>query len=703
MLNLGWRRKVPVMMQAEASECGLVSIAMISAFHGRHLDMAEMRSRGLLSARGATLNDLAAMATAEGFRTRGLRLELDHLAKLTAPAILHWDLNHFVVLVKAGPRHVRIHDPALGHRKLSLAEVSRHFTGVALELRPAQGFQLQAPPPRLKIWHLWRSTEALNKNLAAVLALSMLLQITLIAGPLHLQWAIDQGVAHADGELIALLAFGFVFVLAIQLAAQLLRGWLIVRLTHLVAFEFACNLLAHMLRLPLDWFEKRHLGDLTSRFGSLGPVQEALTQGLVTVCVDGFMALAMLVMMLGYDAGLATIVLGACALYLLTRLVQIPALMRTSMDEIHAGAKAETSFLESMRAMPAVRAYGQESGRLERWQNHQAEALNAGIRRSKLLLIGDGALTLIFGVETIAVIYLGATHVLDGGLSIGMLYAFLSYKNNFTGRFGDLIHQGLELRLLRVHLERLSDPYSAVPELSMKPPSTQPVSGDLQLDGAGFRYGEREPWVLKDVSLKLPEGTFTAIVGPSGGGKTTMLKLLLGQVSPTLGELRLAGRTVDDEWRQRYRRSIGVVLQDDVLFAGSLAANLSLFDPNLDLERLQEACRLAAVDDLVAGLPMGFETLVGDMGSALSGGQVQRLLLARALYRKPRFLFLDEGTAHLDPGNKARIHEVIAHLPCTRVVATHDFALAALADRAYWVENGAVRAVEPRELSLQAA
>ena len=703
MLNLGWGRKVPVMMQAEASECGLVSMAMISAFHGRHLDLADMRSRGLVSARGATLNDLAALAAEEGFQTRGLRLEMDHLTELQAPAILHWDLNHFVVLVKAGPRHVQVHDPALGHRKLSYEEVSRHFTGVALEMRPAPGFQLQAPPPRLKIWDLWRGAGALNKNLLAIFALSMLLQLTLIAAPLHLQWAIDQGVAHADGELIGLLAFGFLCVLAIQMAAQLLRGWLIVRLTHLVAFEFACNLLAHLLRLPLDWFEKRHLGDLTSRFGSLGPVQNALTQGLVTVCVDGFMAMAMLVMMLGYDAGLAALVLSACALYLLARLVQIPALMRTSMDEIHAGAKAESSFLESMRSMPAVRAYGQEPGRLERWQNHQAEALNAGIRRAKLLLIGDGARTLIFGVETIAVIYLGANHVLDGTLSVGMLYAFLSYKNNFTGRFGDLIHQGLELRLLRVHLERLSDPYSAVPELAMKPPPAQPVSGSLELEGAAFRYGEREPWVLKEVNLRLGEGAFTAIIGPSGGGKTTLLKLLLGQTSPTLGELRLAGRLVDDDWRQRYRRSIGVVLQDDVLFAGSLAANLSLFDPDLDRQRLQQACQLAAVDELIASLPMGFETLVGDMGSALSGGQVQRLLLARALYRKPRFLFLDEGTAHLDPANKARIQEVIGHLQCTRVVATHDLEFAAMADQVYWVENGAVRAMEPHELTRRAA
>ena len=692
MLDLHWRRRTPVLLQAEAHECGLVGIAMISAYHGRHLDLADLRSRGLASSRGATLNDLAAIAEAEGFKTRGLRLELEHLRELAAPAILHWDLNHFVVLTKVRGNHVWIHDPALGRRKLRLQEVSKHFTGIALELKPAPGFQLQAPAPRLRIWDLWRGFEGLNLSLAHIFALSMLLQITLVAAPLQVQWVIDEGVAFADAELITLLALGFLCVLAIQLAAQMFRGWLVARLTQLVAFEFARNLFGHMLRLPLDWFEKRHLGDLTSRFGSLGPIKDALTQGLVTVCVDGIMALAMLAMMLGYDASLAGIVLAACALYTLCRLAQTPSLMRTSMDEIHAGAKAETSFLESMRSMPAVRAYSQERGRMELWQNHQALTLNAGLRLAKLFLIGDGARSLIFGVETIAVIYLGAQHILAGELSIGMLFAFLSYKNSFTGRFGDLVAQALELRLLRVHLERLSDPYSATPELSTKPPPAEPVAGELRLAAAGFRYGEREPWVLRDVCLDIPPGAFVAIVGPSGGGKTTLLKMLLGQTTPTVGEATVAGRAIDGDWRQRYRLSTGCVLQDDALFAGSLAANISLFDSNLDFAKLARACQLAAVEELIASLPMGFETLVGDMGSALSGGQMQRILLARALYRAPNFLFLDEGTAHLDPVTKDKIHQVIANLDCTRVVATHDPELAALADQAYLVENGALKA-----------
>ena len=683
-------RQVPVLWQTEAQECGVVCVAMVTAYHGRDLDLAELRARGLAGARGSTLSDLVALAEAEGMNCRGLRLEPEHLKRLAAPAVLHWDLNHFVVLVKVRRRGVWIHDPAQGRRRYSWAELSRHFTGVALELRPSDRFRARPLARRLKLTDLWRGAVGLGGALVTVLALSLLLQVTLVLAPLQVQWVIDQGVMRADRELIALLALGFAMLLLVRLAAQLMRGWLITRLTFLLAFEFGRNLFAHMLRLPLDWFEKRHLGDITSRFGSLGPVRDAMTQGLVTVGVDGFMALAMLAMMLAYDAWLAALVLAACVLYLLLRFAQAPALARISMDEINHQARADSSFLESMRAMPAVRVYAQERARLDLWQNQQAGAINAGIRGAKFGLLGDGAQTLIFGVETIAIIYLGAQHVLDGALTIGMLYAFLSYKGEFTGRLGELVRQALELRLLRVHLERLADPYCATAELSTDPVSAERIAGALRLTGVGFRYGEREPWVLRDVDLEVEPGGFIALVGPSGGGKTTLTKLMIGQSRPSTGTVLAGGRPLEGGWLRSYRGAVGCVLQDDALFAGSLAANISLFDPRFDAERFAEVCQLTRIGELIAALPMGLETPVGDMGAALSGGQVQRLLLARALYRAPNFLFLDEGTAHLDPETRTSIQEMIAQLSCTRVVATHDPSFAARADRVYEVRDGKV-------------
>ena len=684
-----WRR-VPVLWQSEAQECGVICVAMVGAYHGRDLDLPDLRARGLAGSRGSTLNDLIALAEAEGLSSRGLRLEPADLKRLALPAVLHWDLKHFVVLVRVGRRGIWIHDPARGRRHIAWAEVSRHFTGVALELRPSDRFRERPLARRLKLSDLWRGAVGLGGTLANVLALSLLLQLTSILGPLQVQWAIDQGVMRADRELIVLLALGFAVLLLVRLAAQLLRGWLITRLTYLLAFEFGRNLFGHMLRLPLDWFEKRHLGDITSRFGSLGPVRDAITQGLVAVCVDGFMALAMLAMMVAYDALLAGLVVAACAVYLVVRFAQVPALARIAMDEINHQARAESSFLESIRAMPAVRVYGQERARLDLWQNHQAGAINAGIQGAKWGLAGDGAQTLIFGIETILIVYLGANHVLDGGLTIGMLYAFLSYKGEFTGRLAELVRQGLELRLLRVHLERLADPYCAPAELSRDPVPEQPLRGALRLAEVGFRYGERDAWVIRDVDLVVRPGECVALVGPSGGGKSTLIKLLMGQARPIMGTVSVAERPLEGVWLRRYRQSIGCVLQDDALFAGSLAANISLFDSQFDLERLERACRQAGIDTLAATLPMGLETPVGDMGAAFSGGQVQRLLLARALYRSPEFLFLDEGTAHLDPETRREVQSMIVSLPCTRIFATHDLSFAERADRVYEVRDGRV-------------
>ena len=473
------RRRVPVLWQAEAGECGLVCVAMATAWHGRNLDLAELRARGLAGARGSSLSGLVALAEAEGMNCRGLRLEPEHLKRLALPAILHWDLNHFVVLVKVGRRGIWVNDPAAGRRRYSWAEVSAHFTGVALELRPSDRFRERPAARRLKLSDLWRGAVGLGGSLVNVLALSLLLQLTLVLAPLQVQWVIDNGVMRADEELIALLALGFALLLLVRLAAQVMRGWLVARLTFLLAFEFGRNLFGHMLRLPLQWFEKRHLGDISSRFGSLGPVRDAMTQGLVAVCVDGFMAIAMLAMMLAYDAWLAALVVAACAVYLLVRFAQVPALARIAMDEINHQARADSSFLEAMRAMPAVRVYAQERARLDLWQNQQAGAVNAGVQGAKWGLLGDGAQTLIFGVETILVVYFGAGHVLDGALTIGMLYAFLSYKGEFTGRLGELVHQALALRMLRVHLERLADPYCAdacgTARLSSCPASMRPV------------------------------------------------------------------------------------------------------------------------------------------------------------------------------------------------------------------------------------
>ena len=544
---------------------------------------------------------------------------------------------------------------------------------------------------RLKLSDLWRGAVGLGGSLVNVLALSLLLQLTLVLAPLQVQWVIDQGVIRADRELIVLLALGFAMLLLVRLAAQLMRGWLITRLTHLLAFEFGRNLFGHMLRLPLDWFAKRHLGDISSRFGSLGPVRDAMTQGLVAVCVDGFMAIAMLAMMFAYDALLAALVVAACGVYFAVRFAQMPALARIAMDEINQQARAESSFLESMRAMPAVRAYSQETGAARSLAEPPGGGnqcgdtgcqVGAGRRRcANVDLRHRDHSGCLFGRQSCARRRAHHRHALRLSQLQGRVHRAVWV--NWSGR-------GWNCGCCAFISKRLADPYCASAELSTEAVTEQPVRGALRVAEVGYRYGEREPWVLRDVNLQVEPGAFIAFTGPSGGGKTTLIKLLMGQAAPSAGNVYVGECSLEGAWLRRYRHGIGCVLQDDALFAGSLAANISLFDEQFDSARFERACHLARIDSLIASLPMGLETPVGDMGAALSGGQVQRLLLARALYRSPDFLFLDEGTAHLDPAMRGEIQEMIANLDCTRVIATHDLSFAEQADRTYEVRGGAV-------------
>ena len=573
---------------------------------------------------------------------------------------------------------------------------------MAVNLTPGDAFVIHDSHARLELRHLWQNARGVASGVALVVALSLVLQVTLIVAPLQVQWAIDQGVVGGDTELLRLLAFGFALVLLVRLATQLARGWLITRLTHLLAFEFARRLMDHVLRLPLEWFEKRHLGDIMSRFGSLTPVRDALTQGLVTVVVDGCMALTTVAMMFAYSATLALTVLGACTIYLIGRFAQLPRLKRATLTEIRARAQEETSFLESMRAIRTIRTYHQEQSRLVRWQSHHANALNGSIQRAKVLLLGDASNTLVFGFENIVVVYLGASFIIEGSFTIGMLFAFASYKQHFNGHVVKLIDQLLELKLLRVHLDRLADPCFATPEVGAEI-DLPPLTGALELRGLGYRYGENDPWLLRGVELTIASGCFVALIGPSGGGKTTLVKLLLGHSVPSEGEISIAGFPLSGACLHRYRAGLGCVLQDDELFAGSIADNVTLFAETCDEQRLITACRRAQVDEFVNQLPMGLQTSIGDMGSALSAGQVQRLLLARALYRDPHTLILDEGTAHLDPVAKLKVHRVIEGLTCTRVVVTHDLEFAKLADRVLLVQAGAIVELKAEQLGLHVA
>lgn len=687
-------------MQAEASECGLACLATVCRHHGRQVELRELRQGFQLSLQGTTLHHMMQAASRLGFQSRPLRLELEQLARLKIPCILHWDLNHFVVLAKAGTHRITVLDPAFGRRKLRYAEASGHFTGVALELTPTAEFEPRRSAPSISLRQLTGSVNGLWRGLALILSLSLALQVFVVIGPFFLQWIVDQVLVSADRDLLTVLAAGFALVLLLRVGIGLLRGWAVIYLSTRLAQQWTGNVFSHLLKLPLDFFEKRHLGDVVSRMGSVRNIQRTLTTSFVEALIDGLMATITLGMMVIYSWELALVTLLAVSLYLALRAICFHALREATEQQLVAGARQQSNLLETIRGMQSVKIAGVERQRESAFANLVNETFNRDVWLARFGLGFTSASTLIFGAERIAVICIAALLVLGNAFSVGMLIAYLAYKDQFAGRIAALIDKWIDLRMLRLHGERLADIVLTPPEDHLRATGVRRFGAQIDVRGLSFRFADGEPWILEDLSFTVRDGEAVAIAGKSGCGKTTLVKLLLGLLRPTRGSISIGGCELAKLGMQNYRAMVGAVMQDDQLFAGSVADNIALGDDGYAMERVEAAARLAAVHDEIAAMPMGYQSLIGDMGTTLSGGQKQRVILARALYRRPRILFLDEATSHLDVARERAVNDAVRKLDLTRVIVAHRRETLACADRVLLLEGGRIaREGRPRRVA----
>lgn len=687
-------RPTPI-LQAEIAECGLACLAMIATAHGTTTTLADMRRRFPGALKGMRLSDLIAAASGLGFSARPLKLTMPFLRQLALPCVLHWDMDHFVVLTRVRGDHVTILDPAVGERRLHVDEVSTHFTGVALELTPTTEFKPATPAPRISLRALTGTLVGLRRTLLQILLVAVVLELFAILAPLFNQMVVDDVLTSGDRDLLTVLALGFGLLLIAQTALGFARSWMVVVLSQTLSLQWKSNTFAHLLKLPVAFFEKRHLGDVTSRFGSVDAIQRTLTTAAIEAVLDGLMGVAALAMMLMYSWRLTLVVLIAVAFYGLVRWASYRPLREAAAERLIVAAKENTHFLETLRAITPLKLFGRDEERRARWQNLVVEVQNRDFRTARLGMVFGTANTLVFGVENLVVLLLGARLVLDGQqagavtLTVGMLFAFTSYKSQFTGRVSALIDKAIEFRMLGLHAERLADIALEPPEPDeVAPHELAHLDASLELRNVSFRYGPREPWVLRHASLIVPAGASIAITGPSGSGKTTLLKLLLGLLSPEEGEVLYGGVPMRQLGLRNVRRQVGTVMQEDVLLTGSLADNISFFDVQPDMERIQACAMLARIHEDIRRMPMGYQTPVGDLGSGLSGGQKQRLLLARAMYGKPKVLALDEATSHLDVARERAVTESLKQLPVTRLVIAHRPDTIAGADRVVVLEDG---------------
>ena len=550
----------------------------------------------------------------------------------------------------------------------------------------------------MRIRALLGHVTGMRRALGHLLLLAFAIEVFALLAPLFLGLTVDHAIVSADRGLLATLAVAFGLLLLLQVGTSALRGWMLMTLGASLKVQARTNLFSHLIALPAGYFETRHVGDVMSRFDSQETILKALTTDLVVAILDGIMCLVTIAVIFWLAPTLAAVALIGAVAYGLLRWAFYMPLRQASSEHIVWAARRDSHFLETMRGVRTIKLFNGQRDRRAHWLALLVETTNRQLATQRLNLLFRTANALLLGVLGIVVVYLGARAILAGTFSIGLLIAFIAYKEMFLGRVSTLIDTVVDLRMLGLHAERLADIALTAPEPQSPPWATPTAKGvAIEVRDLAFRYGPGERDVLGGVSFRIEAGESVAIAGPSGCGKTTLLKLLAGLLEPTGGTILVNGEPLARLGPEAWRSMIGVVLQDDSLFAGSIADNIAFFAPDADLERIEACARAAAVHDDIAAMPMGYGTLIGDMGTALSGGQKQRVLLARALYRRPGALLLDEATSHLDVARERAVNEALRAMRMTRIVVAHRTETILAAERVITLDAGRVASDERRE------
>jgi len=675
-LRFGFGRKLPVYLQSERAECGLACLSMIATQLGNELEVADLRRQFSSSQKGTSAAELIEVATQIGLVCRPLKLDVDELKLLALPAILHWDMQHYVVLAevksKAGGNRYIVHDPAKGRLDLPEKQISASFTGVAVEVARAQTFKPQKPPRPLGISDFVSAFKGLKLNLFYLLVVGLVLEVLALLPPMASQYVIDEAVVSRNTDLITLIALGLGLLVITQVLLSWFRSWATTVLSTKVGMHLVTSVFSHLTSLKLEYFEKRSVGDIVTRFDSVTALQRLLATGFIEAALDALLVIGTFAMMCLYSMKFAGIALVACVLYLGIRVLLFRSLFRFSDEQLAYAAKREASFLETIRAIQSIKIYGKRSDRISSWHNAAVDEQNANLHLSRLTLSFKSANALLFGIDNLVFIALAAQDIIAGAFSVGMFFALSSYKGQFSARIASLIDKYFEFRTLRVHMRRIGEIVNEAPEPSMsKMPMPVDLSASIDVQNVSFRYSRTDPFVFRNINLSIKQGESIGLIGPSGCGKSTLIKLLIGVLEPTEGEILIGGiplRQIRDEALGSF---MTVVMQGDSLLSGTVLENISFFDRTVDFDHAMRCAIIAGIHDDVIAMPMGYQTLLGDMGSVLSGGQKQRILLARALYPNPKILILDEATASIDILTERHINEHLSKLGVSRIVISH--------------------------------
>ncbi len=687
------RRRVPVLTQLTPVECGAACLAMLLSYYGRKTSVAECREYCDAGRDGLTAASIADAGRRFGLRVRGFSVDLADFHEIALPAIAHWNFNHFIVVERWSRKGAEIVDPAAGRRRLTPREFDEGFTGVVLSVEPGADFARGAGGRSL-----WRSalgrvlgTPGTRSLLAQIVGASLLLQAFGLAVPVATKVLVDAVLPFRITGAMGVLGLGLGVLVLAQLVSSTLRTALLLALRARLDTQLMLGFFEHVLRLPFRFFQQRASGDLLMRLSSNTAIREALASHTTSAILDGAFVMGYLALLLWQVPAFGALALALGALEVALVLGSSRLLFPLTQRELIAEAVSESYLVEALTGIATLKASGTEHRALEHWAHLFTRHLNVSLKRSQVAGAVESLTSTLHVLAPLLLLWVGALRVLDGSLSLGTMLAGTAVAIAFLTPLGTLAVSAQQLQLVRAHLERLADVAEAPPEQHAAAVASAPqLSGRVEVRRLSFRYTADGPWVLRDISFRIEPGQKVALVGPTGSGKSTLAMLLLGLYEPTEGEVLWDDRPLRSLDYGSVRRQCGVVLQDPALFSGSVRQNIAFHDPGLPFVRIEEAARLAAIHEEILAMPMAYETLVAEGGTGLSGGQIQRVCLARAVATRPAVLVLDEATSHLDVDTEATIEHNLSQLECTRLVIAHRLSTVRNADHILLLEAGRV-------------
>jgi ATP-binding cassette subfamily B protein len=683
--------RVSELRQVTAVECGAACLAMILNYYGYATSISEVQERCGVGRDGLTALEIVKAARLYGFRVRAVSVKQDEFRFVNLPAIVHWEFNHFLVVERWSENWVDVLDPAMGRRKLTLEEFDEGFTGVAVMVEPGAQFEQRAQQKTLTAWAYMRSLVQTRSTLTQIIGASLLLQLIGLGAPLITEVIIDQILPGKDINMLVLMGIGMLILIIMQATTTLLRSSLLIYMQTRIDAHMMINFFEHLLSLPYRFFQLRLNGDLLARVNSNGAIRDLLTNQLISTLLDGGTVIVYFFILLTISKTIAemSLVIGAIQIALL--LFTSPAIRRLTQRNLEAEGKTQGYLNEALSGIATLKAAGAEQRSLEKWENLFFEEMNVSLRLSYLSLVVSTILGIVGALGPLALLWVGAMQVINGTMSVGTMLALNTLAIEFLTPLGSLAGSLQQLQVVRSHFARIADVVGAQPEQDLTRVKTpQRLTGRVELRKVSFQYDQNAPMILQDINIRIAPGQKVALVGRTGSGKSTLGKLLVGLITPTRGDILYDGEPLENLNYQAVRSQFGIVLQEAFIFSGSVKENIALNNPDMDMRQIVEAAQMAAIDEDIEKMPMGYDTLVSEGGSAFSGGQRQRLALARALANRPALLLLDEATSALDVATEQTVERNLSRIPSTQIIIAHRLSTIRNADVILVLDQGRI-------------